>query len=87
MNIQLLKPKEVAERLNVSRSQAYVLIRDGLIPHLRLGRCVRVRQEDLEEFIESNMSGILSDPIKSKLAAGTASSKNEAPQSNRGYCV
>lgn len=78
MTNQLLKPKEVAERLNVSRSQAYVLIRDGLIPNLRFGRCVRVRPEDLEEFIESNISGISSDdPIKAKLAARTASKENQ----------
>jgi len=77
MNNHLLKPKEVAERLNISRSQAYALIRTGLIPNLRFGRCVRVRPEDLEEFIESNILGISSDPIKSKLAARTASSKNE----------
>jgi len=87
MNTELLKPKDVAKRLSVSRSQVYVLLRNGLIPNLRFGRCVRVRPEDLEEFIESNISGILSDPIKSKLAASTASSTNEAPQSNRGHCV
>jgi excisionase family DNA binding protein len=88
MNIELLKPKEVAERLGISRSQAYVLIRDGLIPNLRFGRCFRVRPEDLEEFIElNNISGILSVPIKNKLAARTASSTNEVTQSNRGHHV
>ena len=87
MNNHLLKPKEVGERLSISRSQVYVLLREGLIPNLRFGRCVRVRQEDLEEFIESNISGILSDPIKSKLAVVAASSKNEVTQSKRGHCV
>ena len=87
MNNHLLKPKEVAERLNISRSQTYDLIRDGLIPNLRFGHCVRVRPEDLEEFIESNISGISSNPIKSELAASTASSKNEVTQSNKGHHV
>jgi predicted DNA-binding transcriptional regulator AlpA len=39
MNNQLLKPKEVAERLNVSRSQAYVLIRDGDTPPTSRALC------------------------------------------------
>ena len=51
----LLKGKEVAELLNISRSQAYNLMRTGAIPTIRFGRCVRVRRSDLESFIRENI--------------------------------
>ena len=40
MNSQLLRAKDVAIRLNVSRSQAFALMRDGSLPTVRIGRCV-----------------------------------------------
>ncbi len=57
MNSHLLRAKEVAERLNVSRSQAFALMRGDEIPTVRFGRCVRVRPEDLEAFIQRNITG------------------------------
>jgi excisionase family DNA binding protein len=48
---QLLDSIEVARLLRISRSQAYVLMRQGMIPVIRLGRSVRVRQQDLEELV------------------------------------
>jgi excisionase family DNA binding protein len=54
MSNHLLKAKEVAEKLNISRSQAFALMRNEQIPVVRFGRCVRVRPEDLEEFIRKN---------------------------------
>ncbi len=51
----LLKIADVAQRLNVSRSTAYALLDvDDGIPTVQVGRCRRVRREDLEEFIERN---------------------------------
>ena len=57
MNIHLLKAKDVAERLNISRSQAFCLMRNGEIPTVKFGKLVRVREEDLENFIQSNLTG------------------------------
>jgi excisionase family DNA binding protein len=54
---RLLKGEEVADILQVSRSFAYQLLRQGDIPVVRLGRAVRVRSEDLQRFIESNVCG------------------------------
>ena len=51
MNAHLLKANEVSERLNISRSLAFALMRDGTLPTIRFGRCVRVRPQDLEQFI------------------------------------
>jgi excisionase family DNA binding protein len=57
MSDHLLKAKEVAERLNISRSQAFALMRNGNVPIVKFGKLVRVRPEDLEEFIEKNSVG------------------------------
>jgi len=51
MTQSLLNSLDVAERLNVSRSYAYLLIWRGDTPTVRIGGLVRVRPEDLEEYI------------------------------------
>jgi excisionase family DNA binding protein len=53
---RLLTAQEVANILNISRSFAYTLLQTGQIPSIRLGRSVRVRPQDLEEYIDSNTS-------------------------------
>ena len=53
---RLLTGNDVAEILAISRTHAYKLIRDGVIPSIPLGRCVRVRPEDLETFLARNVS-------------------------------
>ena len=52
---KLLKGNEVARLLNVSRSFAYLLMQTGTIPTVRLGRSIRVRPQDLLEYIEENL--------------------------------
>lgn len=49
---QLLKPGEVAEMLQLSRSKAYRLMQQKEIPTVRMGRTVRVKRSDLEEYIK-----------------------------------
>jgi excisionase family DNA binding protein len=58
MNPKLLKSADIADRLNISRSKAYKLIQQGSIPAVRIGKNVRVREEDLILFIESRSSNI-----------------------------
>ncbi len=48
----LLRPAEAARILGVSRSQIYRLAALGEIPHVRVGRSVRFRLEDLRAFVE-----------------------------------
>ncbi len=50
----LLKAREVAEILKISRAMAYNLMLRGEIPTVRIGKCRRVRPEDLIKYIESN---------------------------------
>ena len=52
----LLTADDVARILNVSRSFAYGMLSDGTISVVRLGRAVRVRPQDLDEFIKSRLS-------------------------------
>ena len=51
-NEKLLKAKEVAELLNVSRAMSYHLMQSGQIPVVRINRAVRVKPGDLRSFIE-----------------------------------
>ncbi len=52
----MLRAPEVASILNISRSHAYRLIRDGRIPSIRMGRAVRVRKVDLDQFLRNVLS-------------------------------
>ena len=52
---KLLKGDEVARILDVSKTFAYLLMRQGKIPTVRMGRCVRVREQDLQEFIDNRV--------------------------------
>jgi|WetSurSiteA1Bulk_404760.scaffolds.fasta_scaffold90158_1 excisionase family DNA binding protein len=54
-NPPLLKVEQVMVRLNICRSYAYQLIKDGDIPSIRIRGAYRVRQEDLEAYIEKNI--------------------------------
>ena len=51
MSERLMNPADVAERLNVSRASAYNLLKQGVIPSVRMGKMIRVRREDLEKYI------------------------------------
>ena len=51
MNEKLLRGEEVADQLRISKAFAYRLMANGAIQVVRIGRSVRVRPEELEEFI------------------------------------
>jgi excisionase family DNA binding protein len=51
----LLTVAEVAEMLRVSTMTVYRLIRSGEIPAVRIGRSYRIREPDLESYIESQI--------------------------------
>ena len=52
---RLLKAPDVARILNISDGAAYQLIQQGKLPSIRIGRSVRVREEDLDDFIKNNL--------------------------------
>ena len=51
----LLNANEVAQILNVSLPHTYQLMRRGDIPTVRMGKSVRVRPEDLEEYVAQHI--------------------------------
>ena len=54
---RLLNAQDIAEALSIGLSTVYLLLERGELPSIRIGRSVRVRPEDLEEFIESRVQG------------------------------
>jgi excisionase family DNA binding protein len=48
---QYIKPSEIAKRLDMHRSGVYKLIQDGELPHIRIGRAVRVPLPAFEAFV------------------------------------
>lgn len=50
---RLLDVTEVAEYLGRSRSGVYNLLASGELPSVRVGKHRRVREDDLERYIES----------------------------------
>jgi excisionase family DNA binding protein len=50
---RLLKVSEACQRLGIGRTQMYRMIREGVVPAVRLGeskRGIRLRVEDLDEW-------------------------------------
>ena len=54
--IRLLKVSDVARMTQVSPSQVYTMIQEGSLPAVRFGSALRVRPEDLQKFIEVNLT-------------------------------
>ena len=50
----LLTAVEVARYLKLSKSKVYYLISTKRIPHIKIGKNVRVRRADLEAWLEAN---------------------------------
>ena len=59
-DVQLLRPSDVAKRLNISTSFAYRLMQYGDIPAVRIRGACRVRPQDLEEYIERTLHNLRS---------------------------
>ena len=51
----LLTVAEVAELFRVSSMTVYRLIRNGELPAVRVGRSYRVREEDLQSYLQAQV--------------------------------
>ncbi len=49
---EILTIPEVARYLKLSKSKVYYLVQIGEIPHLKIGRNVRVRETDLKKWLD-----------------------------------
>ena len=54
--IYLLKVSDVARMTQISPSQVYTMIREGSLPAVRFYTALRVRPEDLQKYIEDNIT-------------------------------
>jgi excisionase family DNA binding protein len=51
---QLLSIPEVCDVLGMGKSWTYRRLKSGEIPSIKLGRAIKVKQEDLEEYLEGH---------------------------------
>ena len=56
-DIELLSIPQVCQYLGMGKSWVYRRIHDGEIPSVRLGRTIKVRQSDLEQYLEEHSNG------------------------------
>jgi excisionase family DNA binding protein len=52
--LELLSIPEVCETLGMGKSWTYRRLKSGEIPNIKLGRSIKVKQEDLEEYLEAH---------------------------------
>jgi excisionase family DNA binding protein len=52
-DLELLSIAQVCQQLGMGKSWVYRRLRSGEIPTMRLGRSIKVRREDLEEYLQS----------------------------------
>jgi excisionase family DNA binding protein len=49
---ELLDTAQVAKWLNIAESTVRKWVHYGFIPHVKIGRCVRYREEDIETWLQ-----------------------------------
>ena len=54
---QLIDAGQVAKMLKVSRSTVFAWARQGLLPSVKMGRCVRFDLVDVRTFIRARRTG------------------------------
>lgn len=54
---RLLTPRELQERLVCGRTKLYELLGSGAIRSYRVGKLLRIREEDVEQFLERHRYG------------------------------
>jgi excisionase family DNA binding protein len=52
--VQLLSIPQLCQELGMGKSWIYRRLRSGEIPSVRLGRTIKVRRDELEEYLESH---------------------------------
>ena len=51
---ELLSPKELSSLLKVSKPWPYIMVKRGLLPCYKMGKVVRFRWSDIENFLEKS---------------------------------
>ena len=53
----IMTVSEMAKYLKISRSKAYAMVARKEIPHIRIGKNVRIRVTDLVKWLETQIEG------------------------------
>ena len=53
-DLELLSIAQVCQRLDMGKSWVYRRIHEGEIPSVRLGRTIKIRRDDLENYLEEH---------------------------------
>jgi excisionase family DNA binding protein len=48
---EIIRPDELARGLKVAQGTVYAWVDRGLIPYLRLGKCIRFEPKDIKEWL------------------------------------
>ena len=59
----ILTVPEVSAYLKISKSKIYYLVSKQEIPHLKIGRNVRIRQKDLQRWMERQVKQLSFDTL------------------------
>jgi len=54
---RMLRVADVAARLDLPEKRIYILAREGIIPHVRLGRSIRFNEAEIEAWIAAGGAG------------------------------
>ena len=55
MNDTIYTIPEVARYLKISKSKIYYLVKRNQIPHIRIGKNVRIREKEVEIWLEKQL--------------------------------
>ena len=50
----LISPRELARILKVSKPWPYVMVKRGLLPHYKMGKVIRFKWSDIEDYLEQS---------------------------------
>jgi len=56
---KLLSPKELAERLSISRWTIYKMLEDGRIQSVKIGRLVRILDSEVLRIVEQGLRPVM----------------------------
>ena len=61
--MKILTVKELSGFLKVKEKTLYYLVRQGTIPHYRIGKLVRFKQDEIDKWMELKKVGSLDKPV------------------------
>ena len=62
--VQLLSIAQLCQELGMGKSWIYRRLRSGELPSVRLGRTIKVRREELEEYLQSHRHPARAQPLQ-----------------------